>query len=107
MDEMGHVFGAFIPEKWHKNAKNFGNGETFVFSIFPNLKIYPWTRKNSCFVTAKSDYIGFGGGDNFALWVTNGLRQGSSQPCETFNNPCLSSTSQFKVANIELWSLTI
>eukprot|EP00475_Leptophrys_vorax_P037260 TRINITY_DN6399_c0_g2_i1.p2 TRINITY_DN6399_c0_g2~~TRINITY_DN6399_c0_g2_i1.p2 ORF type:complete len:410 (-),score=99.88 TRINITY_DN6399_c0_g2_i1:1255-2484(-) len=105
-DTEGYVFGAFVPERWQISSTQFGNGETFVFSVHPKLQIYPWTRANSFFAVAKSDYIAIGGGKHFAIWVTSGLRQGSSGPCETFNSPKLSGLSEFEIDVIELWAIS-
>jgi hypothetical protein len=40
------------------------------------------------------------------FWITNGLRQGTSQSSETFNNPCLAHANDFKISSIELWSIS-
>lgn len=39
-----------------------GNGETFLFELYPSLQVFPWGRINSFFAVAKRTYIAFGGG---------------------------------------------
>lgn len=57
------------------------------------LRVYPWARKDRCFMTSDNG-IGLGmgeGGDggNFGFLLSEDLRSGSTGPCETFQNPPL------------------
>ena len=41
----GAVFGAYVSVAWSQRRSSkgyFGNGETFVFSLLPEVAIYPW-----------------------------------------------------------------
>ena len=40
----------------------------------------------------------------FGLWLDEDLLSGTTQPCETFDNPVLSYESHFKVFGMELWA---
>ena len=73
------VFGAFCSGLWseRKNLKTrfFGKGESFLFTILPNEKIYPWvgikgktTTSQEIFIRADHTQIVIGGGyDGFNL----------------------------------------
>jgi len=61
-DEQGKLFGAFIPEPWTHGS--FGNGQTFVFTVDKEPKVYSWAKKNAHFCYAQSTNITIGGYDN-------------------------------------------
>ena len=61
-DKAGHVFGGFASGVWKIKERFFGSGETFLFKLVPDLKIYTWTGKNEFFMLGKSDSIQMGGG---------------------------------------------
>ena len=69
----GEIFGAFCSGLWseRRNAKTrcFGKGETFLFTIFPTEKVYPWvgikektTINQEIFIRADNNQIVIGGG---------------------------------------------
>mmetsp|Transcript_39516 Transcript_39516/g.66235 ORF Transcript_39516/g.66235 Transcript_39516/m.66235 type:complete len:357 (-) Transcript_39516:595-1665(-) len=58
-DESNAVFGAFLAESWRRGL--LGNGQTFVFTVSPEMKVYKWSKKNSHFLSAQTKHIGFGG----------------------------------------------
>jgi hypothetical protein len=40
-----HIFGGFVSQQLKKSREYYGNGECFVFSVFPATKIYAWTKR--------------------------------------------------------------
>ncbi|AQL01030.1 TLD-domain containing nucleolar protein [Zea mays] len=58
---------------------------------------------NNYFTFCSTDYMAMGGGGHFALYLDGDLMTGSSSTSETFNNPCLSHTQEFKIKDVELW----
>ena len=52
-----------------------------------------------------SDTLVVGAGDGkFGLWFDGDLDHGRTQPCQTFGNPPLTSSSDFNVKCIECWA---
>mmetsp|Transcript_14908 Transcript_14908/g.20743 ORF Transcript_14908/g.20743 Transcript_14908/m.20743 type:complete len:92 (+) Transcript_14908:1057-1332(+) len=70
------------------------------------MKVYKWSKKNSHFLTAQPKHIGFGG-PKCALWLDEKLRSGMSEPCETFESPSLSRSSDFNCYGVELWGFVM
>ena len=106
-DSSGHVFGGFNSVSWErpkrKNGHTYGTGESFVFTVLPTFKHYPWSGSNSEFILSRQDCIGFGGGGKFALTLDERFQRGSSDTSETYLNPCLASGTMFDVVAVELW----
>ena len=102
-DKNGYIFGVFIAESWHKSTSHFGNGETFVFKLEPEVKIFRWFEDNDYFAYAKADFIAIGGGSNYAIRLDNDLNKGVSGYCETFHSPCLASYNNFELQKLEVW----
>lgn len=44
------VFGAFVSSRIEKSGQYHGNGETFLFELFPSFRKYGWARTNQYFV---------------------------------------------------------
>ena len=122
--EDGHVFGGFINEPFKKSSTYYGTGESFVFSIRPELAVYRWqsghsfedgmrqsdnTEKESVpdlglFVLSDTTQLLMGSGGGFAFRVDDELHLGCSQPCATYQNKLLSQSEFFKVVNVEIWN---
>ena len=49
--------------------------------------------------------IAIGGGDGNGILLHEGLTQGKTEKCATFNNPPLCQTGDFSVAAIEVYGL--
>jgi hypothetical protein len=72
--EISKVFGAFCSGLWSERktqkSKYFGNGETFLFTLVPHVKIYKWVGANTdtraisqeLFIRANNVQIAIGGG---------------------------------------------
>ena len=109
-DQNGYIFGCFTTEKWSCQANvsdYYGNGETFVFQLYPKLITYHWSELNNSeyFQIATNEFIAIGGLQSYAIWIDKYIRHGVSTSCKTFNNISLSSTSDFTILNVECWAL--
>lgn len=102
-DTIGHIFGGFVSQQLVPHREYFGNGECFVFCVFPSTKLYTWSKRNDYFCYVSNENIGMGGGgDGFAVLLDEDLMQGSSSKSDTFLNPILSFTEQFQCTDLEL-----
>eukprot|EP00193_Tetraselmis_chui_P007597 CAMPEP_0177765122 /NCGR_PEP_ID=MMETSP0491_2-20121128/7820_1 /TAXON_ID=63592 /ORGANISM="Tetraselmis chuii, Strain PLY429" /LENGTH=578 /DNA_ID=CAMNT_0019281443 /DNA_START=100 /DNA_END=1838 /DNA_ORIENTATION=- len=110
-DGAGYVFGSYNTEAWRMSARYYGTGESFVFQIQPHMLAYPWKRKskerNDFYQFATSDSIAVGGGGHFAIWMDQDLAYGNSGVSDTYGNPCLSGSSEFRIKSVELWAICI
>ncbi|XP_068436274.1 oxidation resistance protein 1 isoform X3 [Clinocottus analis] len=106
-DALNDIFGAFLSHPLRLSETFYGTGETFVFMLHPRFKCFKWTGENSFFIKGDLDSFVIGGGSgHFGLWVDENLYLGRSSPCYTFNNCCLSETSDFRVMELEVWTFT-
>mmetsp|Transcript_9965 Transcript_9965/g.25565 ORF Transcript_9965/g.25565 Transcript_9965/m.25565 type:complete len:186 (+) Transcript_9965:80-637(+) len=131
-------FGAFLTNPWteryRQNGHYFGNGDCFVFSLGPEVKVYPWVGLTdvsesddddagagaagaaevgkggvpSLFMYATDDVLAVGGGGGgHAIQLDEQLKDGLSQPCATFGNPgLLTKGDAFTCARVEVWSFS-
>ena len=127
-DMQGHVFGAFASEAWrdHPQTHFHGTGETFLFSTWPEaegFQAWGWDHdsvaSNRSFQCAALDFIAFGSGGHFGLWLDNSLATGSTSRCDTFGNAPLTEhsirgglrephdgISAFEVREIQVWGFS-
>lgn len=107
-DTNGHTFGALSSSIPAATKKKFiGNGESMLFTIRPNIEVFPWTGMNDYFSLFHHDSISFGGssrGGNPGLWMDNNLLHGRTTRCETFGNKVLSLEEDFQIYAVEMWS---
>eukprot|EP01096_Ripella_sp_DP13-Kostka_P009538 TRINITY_DN3668_c0_g1_i1.p1 TRINITY_DN3668_c0_g1~~TRINITY_DN3668_c0_g1_i1.p1 ORF type:complete len:715 (-),score=265.40 TRINITY_DN3668_c0_g1_i1:48-2129(-) len=104
----GNIIGAYFRDKWLFIDKFHGTGETFIFSLHPNLAIYDWKKENKLFLRASHSGFTFGGGSEGlpGLWIDNEFNEGTSYACETFGNqPLCGASTSFKVLFLEVWML--
>ncbi|XP_037551465.1 nuclear receptor coactivator 7 [Nematolebias whitei] len=106
-DALDEVFGAFLSHPLRPSETFYGTGETFLFMLRPRFKCFRWTGENSFFIKGDLDSFAVGGGSgHFGLWVDESLYRGRSSPCYTFNNCCLSETDDFRIMELEVWTLS-
>lgn len=73
-----------------------------------DITVYPWTSSNDYLIYSTSEFIAMGGGQGrFGLWLHSDLTHGYTEPCATFNNPCLTSNPAFTCLGMEVWSFHI
>mmetsp|Transcript_27730 Transcript_27730/g.39170 ORF Transcript_27730/g.39170 Transcript_27730/m.39170 type:complete len:488 (+) Transcript_27730:43-1506(+) len=107
------------------------NRNTICSSLFDQaqmeseIDVYIYTGQNDMIQLCTQNRIAVGGGDieeenvdgrdtaegyGFGLAIDWDLLNGSSSPCATFRNPCLSSHGfegkTFQIVNLEMWTLT-
>jgi hypothetical protein len=85
--------------------------QSLLFCLQPHMLAYPWKRKskerNDFYQFATSDSIAVGGGGHFAIWMDQDLAYGNSGVSDTYGNPCLSGSSEFRIKSVELWAICI
>ncbi|CAF0941689.1 unnamed protein product [Adineta ricciae] len=102
-----NIFGAFVPHQLIVKDGVYGTGESFLFTLFPEFRVFNWSGGNEFFVKGDLNSIGFGVGEGtYGLWFDADLYHGRTCPCKTFNNDCLSSNEDFIIASIEVWTFT-
>ena len=69
------------------------------------LTVYPWTSRNEYIIYSDEDRIIIGGGGASALLIEADFLRGLSQPnCPTFGSSVLSSTQDFVIDCMEVWT---
>ncbi|XP_010555364.1 PREDICTED: oxidation resistance protein 1-like [Tarenaya hassleriana] len=104
-DRKGTVFGGLVEAPLIPTDKKYqGGNNTFVFTNKSGQPvIFGPTGLNRYFTLCSTDFLALGGGGHFALYLDNDLLNGSSAYSETYGNPCLSSSQDFEVKEVELW----
>ncbi|GAB2283394.1 hypothetical protein Dimus_017908 [Dionaea muscipula] len=105
-DRNGATFGALAetPLIPSKSRKYQGTNNTFVFTDLPGHPVvFRPTGANRYFTLCSADFLAFGGGGHFALYLDTDLLNGSSFASDTYGNPCLAHSQDFEVKEIELW----
>eukprot|EP00045_Choanoeca_perplexa_P008686 m.81759 g.81759 ORF g.81759 m.81759 type:complete len:606 (-) comp14578_c1_seq1:123-1940(-) len=103
-DTGGGIFGAYLSDTIQISDKFYGNGKSFLFRLAPSIEFFKWTAANSYVLMGNKDSLVVGGGGGFAIWLDEGFDNGSSNPSTAFNNPCLASSEQFKIHDVEVWT---
>ncbi|SAM04961.1 hypothetical protein [Absidia glauca] len=111
-DEYDNIFGAYASESIQVKSSFYGSGESFLWKRSKSTsdrlvryEHYPWTEKNDYFIYSDKNLLGFGNGaGQFGLCLDDGFENGTSSPSLTFDNPCLSSRTQFQCIGLELWA---
>ncbi|GAB1601195.1 GTPase-activating protein skywalker-like [Argonauta hians] len=112
------IFGAFCSCSWSnrkqssKNISYFGTGETFLFTIKPQQKKYPWIGYShpnmsrnaaSMFMAGDSSVLIIGGGGGNAIMLDENLFHCRTEESETFGNPPLCSSKDFECKVVEIF----
>ncbi|XP_065876228.1 uncharacterized protein [Euphorbia lathyris] len=102
-DKKGAVFGGLVEAPLRPNNKRYqGTNDTFVFTNIPGRPdIFRPTGANRYFTLCSPDFLAIGGGGHFALYLDGDLLNGSSSVSETYGNPCLAHSEDFKVKEVE------
>lgn len=121
-DRQKHVFGAFAAEAWRPEPEPhfYGNGDSFLFSTWPEsegFRAWKWSGGNRMFQCISIDFVAFGGGGHFGIWLGRSLSSGSTGPCATYANTALTEhaaagglkephrgDSAFDVLDVQVWA---
>ncbi|PIK36879.1 putative TBC1 domain family member 24 isoform X5 [Apostichopus japonicus] len=118
------VFGAYLSTCWgqrndeEQKTPYFGTGESFMFSLSPEEKKYPWVglidnnkvsgpsdHAAHLFMRAQANLIAVGGGGGDGICLDGDLTKGRTKACITFNNPPLAKEEVFQTRVIEVLTL--
>ena len=106
-DNQQWVFGGVVSCPLRVSEHYYGTGESFMFRVErQSQKVQPfyWTGCNTFIVKGDDDSISFGGGNGKpALWLDGDFYNGSSFPCNTFDNSQLSCSEDFLCTGFESW----
>jgi len=116
----GEIFGAYCSTLWstrrHQSSVSFfGTGETFLFRFQSEKgERFGWVgaKKSSVahseelFQAATPTTLIVGGGTQEGFSIRQSLESGSSDRCETFDNPPLASKRDFQVQAMEVFGFT-
>jgi hypothetical protein len=104
MDTENNVFGALTSCSLRVSEHFYGTGESFLFTFYPEFKIFTWTGENLYFIKGNNESLAIGSGDGFfGLWLDGDLYHGRSQPCKTYDNDMLTNKEDFHVKTLEAW----
>lgn len=109
------VIGGFLYNGLIISDKYYGNYETFVFRMKPNIEVFHWDirkpKSNRYFVSSNLSCISFGAsseqGGGSALFIQNDLNTGFSEDCDTYSSPQLTKTKKFLIDELEIWYIGI
>lgn len=108
------IFGAYCSGSWNdrkqKGVMYFGSGETFLFTLQPEKKIFRWvgmrnqstTSTQELFLRVDLSKIVIGSGSYEGLTISSNLSDGYTNRCETFENDPLCSQQHFQIAVLEV-----
>ncbi|KFM65953.1 TBC1 domain family member 24, partial [Stegodyphus mimosarum] len=114
------IFGAYCSASWNsrntsdsqnKKFSYFGSGETFLFTLVPEARKYPWVGYNTdadvphsakLFMAADNHMINVGAGNGQGLLLDDQLLHGRTEHCDTFDNNPLCSQKDFQCKNVEV-----
>ncbi|XP_015927189.1 GTPase-activating protein skywalker isoform X2 [Parasteatoda tepidariorum] len=114
------IIGAYCSSAWNERNSSdvqnkkytyFGNGETFLFTISPELRKYHWVGSVSgedvphsakLFMAADNHMINVGAGNGQGLLLDDNLLYGRTEHCDTFDNEPLCSSNNFQCKVVEV-----
>lgn len=106
-DTRDNIFGAFCATSWQNSQDIYGNGRAFVFTLRPQMKVYPWSGLEASFMYSRHDSVFIGGGARgIALCLQLDDMRGFSRGCDTFDNPPLTERGEFECEICEVWSFS-
>ncbi|TYZ69090.1 hypothetical protein PybrP1_007492 [[Pythium] brassicae (nom. inval.)] len=107
-DTRDNIFGAFCATSWQDAQEVYGNGRAFVFTLRPQMHVYPWAGHEGSFMYSRRDAVFVGGGARgIALCLQLDDMRGFSRGCETFESPPLTDRGgDFECEICEVWSFS-
>jgi len=103
-DNNHKIFGALLSCAIRQSDHFYGNGESYLFTFYPEFKKYNWTGINSFFVKGNGESLCVGASEGAnGLWFDSDLYHGRTQTCLTFENELLTVTQDFVIDCIETW----
>ncbi|GAB6029687.1 hypothetical protein CHUAL_005414 [Chamberlinius hualienensis] len=103
-DSSNHVFGALTSCSLKVSDHFYGTGESFLYTFYPQFKVFRWTGENVFFIKGNSESLAIGAGDGlFGLWLDGDIDHGRSHRCKTYNNDNLTEEEDFRVTLLEAW----
>jgi len=100
-----NMFGAFVSNQLVIRESFYGNGESFLFTYYPEFRVFNWSGANEFFVKGDVHGLGFGCGEGtYGLWVDSDLYHGRTSASKTYNNDPLTTNEDFLIASIEIWT---
>ncbi|KAM6946212.1 MTOR-associated protein MEAK7 [Aplochiton taeniatus] len=114
-DTKGHVFGGFASHAWELKPKFQGDSRCFLFTVFPQLRVYTCTGYNHNYMYLNHGQhtmpngLGMGGQHGyFGLWLDSDFGRGHSRAkpkCTTYGSPQLSAEEEFTLDSMEVWGV--
>lgn len=108
--ESGKILGVYVSKALtlEHGAKFYGTGETFIFSLCPQPAKYDGapTSGNQMFICVTDQFMAFGLGKEFGLWIDKYVTQVFCSSSTTFNNPTLlnpSSPEDLRIREMEIF----
>ena len=126
-DQNGNIFGAYLDVDWSISSDYRGSIDCFVFEIKSiiapaknekkpekqekgikkkreqKLIVYKSSGKKPYVLKNDFDSITVGAGECPALYIDSDLNLGRSAVCQTFDSPCLSDQTSFRIQELEIW----
>ncbi|ELP90610.1 hypothetical protein EIN_021290 [Entamoeba invadens IP1] len=85
-----YTYGAFVAEDIEIKSDYYGNKETFLFTVKPELKRYSQNKNSNQFVIMSNfSCLAFGGGSGRPALMFDEMLMASSEASQTFGNPPL------------------
>ncbi|KAG8178062.1 hypothetical protein JTE90_026015 [Oedothorax gibbosus] len=98
------IFGAFLSSPLKMSDHFYGTGESFLFTFYPEFKVFRWSGENDYFIKGNTDSFFVGSSEGqFGLWLDDDLFRGRTNSCDTFGNDPLCPEEDFEVKSLEAW----
>lgn len=106
-DTNDNIFGALTSCELKPSDHFYGTGESFLFTFYPEFKVFKWTGDNNFFIKGNQESLSIGAGQGlFGLWFDGDLYHGQTHRCDTYDNDILTSSEDFIVKVLEAWIFT-
>ncbi|XP_067666112.1 nuclear receptor coactivator 7-like isoform X3 [Haliotis asinina] len=104
-DTSNNVFGAVTNCAFKLSDHFYGTGESFLYTFYPEFKVFHWTGENNFFIKGNKESLAIGAGQGqFGLWLDGDLYHGRSHRCDTFDNDVLTDKEDFVLKGLEAWA---